>query len=97
MVKESMNNLNELTMPKFKSSNWDRFKEVPQKLNEMFAHEGKCTICGGPVKMYRDSNTYKLKPSECQCLHCGQYYYMEIENIDAWEKQQWQQKTSRRS
>lgn len=77
-------------------SNWKRYKEPSILLKQMFAHEGHCEICGGIVKMYRDSTTYRLKPEECQCIACGQYYHMEIPDIDAWEKEQWDQKIRRK-
>jgi hypothetical protein len=84
-------------MEKRSGSTWNRYKEPPEQLNEMHAHEGQCRYCKNVVKMYRDSVTYKLKPKECQCILCGQYYYMDIPDLDAWEKEQWQQKTSMRT
>jgi transcription elongation factor Elf1 len=67
----------------------------PMKLDSMYAHEGKCVLCGEIVKMLRHSITHRLKPDACYCLHCGQAYYMEIPDIDAWEVEQWNQKAEK--
>jgi hypothetical protein len=70
-----------------------RGNETPEKLNEMTAHEGKCRHCGSAVKMSRSKfYPYRLRPDCCFCILCGQRYWMEIENIKAWEREQWKQK-----
>lgn len=69
-----------------------RIGEPPEKI-EMLAHSGKCRYCGGVVKMMRDRTTAKLQPDNCQCLMCGQRYFVEIKgNITEWEIEQWEQK-----
>lgn len=73
-----------------------RVNEEPELLKEMLAHSGECKYCGtnGLVKMVRDKDTFRLKPDQCYCVVCGQRYYMEIADLDAWELKQWQQKTA---
>ena len=69
-----------------------RIKEPPEKI-EMFAHSGECRHCKGLVKMMRDPKSFKLQPNNCQCLCCGQPYYVEIQGtIEEWELNQWKQK-----
>ena len=68
-------------------------KEPILKLESMHAHSGECVVCqNGIVKMMRDAGTFRLRPDWVSCLNCGQRYFMEIHDLDAWELQQWQQK-----
>ena len=69
-----------------------RNREPSELLDAMHAHKGACTHCKGPVKMVLHPATYEPMPSNCICLFCGQRYYMEIADIDAWELEQWRQK-----
>lgn len=69
-----------------------RINEPSEKI-EMFAHSGECKYCNGIVKMMRDFETFKLQPDNCQCLLCGQRYFVEIiGSIEEWELNQWKQK-----
>lgn len=63
-----------------------------EELKEMKAHTGQCTDCEGPVKMLRDPVNMHLLPDQCFCLQCGKTYFMTIEDIHAWEMEQWEQK-----
>jgi hypothetical protein len=69
-----------------------RFNQPPEELASMYAHKGTCVHCGGMVKMLRDSKTGKINPDQCFCFGCGQHYYMLIDDIENWEKTQWEQK-----
>lgn len=69
-----------------------RIDAPAEKLELMTAHQGICRHCSGPVKMERDQKTLDLLPDQCWCFACGQHYYMEIKDIKAWEKEQWEQK-----
>jgi hypothetical protein len=69
-----------------------RVSHPVEKLESMTAHSGDCSHCQGIVKMERDRQTFKLRPDRCRCFLCGQGYYMEIADIDAWERLQWKQK-----
>ena len=69
-----------------------RCNEPRELLREMHAHKGVCTHCNGAVKMMRHYRSMKLMSHRCQCLFCGQRYYMEISDIDASELEQWRQK-----
>lgn len=71
-----------------------RTEEPPELLAEMHAHVGLCRHCGGIVKMARSQETGKLMPDSCHCFFCGQRYFMEIADIDAWEAEQWDQKAT---
>ena len=72
---------------------WElRFKQPSEKI-EMIAHKGECHYCGGIVKMPRNSETQALEPDKCWCLRCGQHYYVETDNIQEWELNQWRQKS----
>jgi hypothetical protein len=71
-----------------------RKEKKMKKLEKMTAHKGVCDDCHGPVKMPRDEVTLELLPRKCFCLRCGQRYFMEIEDLEAWEVEQWQQKSS---
>lgn len=69
-----------------------RIGKLPEKI-DMYAHSGVCRYCEGIVKMMRDPSTFKLQPNNCQCLFCGQPYYVEIPgSIEDWELNQWKQK-----
>lgn len=69
-----------------------RIGEPPEEI-EMVAHSGECKYCGGIVKMMRDMKTAKLQPDNCQCLLCGQKYFVNIKgDIHKWEIEQWRQK-----
>lgn len=65
----------------------------PRKLEKMYAHTGECEDCKGPVKMMRDKASGDLLFHACWCLCCGQTYFMQIEDKEAWEKEQWRQKS----
>lgn len=71
-----------------------RGRKAQEKLDKMTAHEGECHHCHGPVKMFRGDDG-ALLPNRCMCLQCGQHYFMEIEDIHAWEVEQWEQKWKR--
>lgn len=77
---------------KWKWRKMTRVNEPAELLEEMVAHVGECKHCGGIVKMMRKLETYALDPNACFCLYCGQPYFMEIENLYAWEMEQWKQK-----
>lgn len=83
--------INEFNMEKLGT----RRNEPPEKLEEMFAHEGICRYCNGPVKMWRDQKTLVLLPELCFCIVCSQKYFMEIDDLEAWEAEQWRQKDSK--
>lgn len=73
-----------------------RGNRPPERLLEMRAHCGSCAHCGGTIKMERFSTRpYALRPDRCRCWKCGQSYFMEIENIDEWELEQWKQKDAK--
>ncbi len=78
---------------KVQGTNFDiRIGKTPEKI-EMMAHSADCRYCNGVVKMMRDPETFKLQPNNCQCLMCGQRYYVEITStIEEWELEQWRQK-----
>lgn len=72
-----------------------RIEEPPEKI-EMVAHSAECRYCKGIVKMMRDMETGRLQPNNCQCLLCGQRYFVEIEgDIYQWELNQWRQKAEK--
>ncbi len=72
-----------------------RVDEPPEKI-DMVAHSAECMYCEGIVKMMRDMNTAKLQPDNCQCLLCGQRYFVEIKgDIGEWELNQWRQKAEK--
>jgi hypothetical protein len=58
----------------------------------MKAWKGVCKYCGGVVKMLRDSKSQELAPDSCVCFRCLQGYHMQIENMESFEKEQWEQK-----
>lgn len=66
----------------------------PERLESMYAHKGKCLHCGNIVKIYVNEKTNRPDPLMCCCIRCGQRYYMEIEDMDKWLCEQWQQKES---
>lgn len=72
-----------------------RLNKSPEHLKEMTAHTGKCVHCAGPVKMPRGKKM-ELLPEYCWCIQCGQRYFMKIDDINAWEIKQWEQKAARR-
>lgn len=48
----------------------------------------------------RDRDTGILQPDNCQCLQCGQKYFVDIredgiEDIHEWELNQWRQKAEK--
>lgn len=71
-----------------------RFDE-PSETITFEAHTGACRYCGGIVKMCRDPKTFRLLPSRCLCLQCGQPYHVVTDDLEAWERQQWDQKAAR--
>lgn len=73
-----------------------RVGEPPEKI-EMVAHSAECRYCQGIVKMMRDMKTGRLQPDNCQCLLCGQRYFVEIQEIGEgeWELNQWRQKAEK--
>lgn len=72
-----------------------RIGEPPEKI-EMVAHSAECGHCKGIVKMMRDMKTGRLQPDNCQCLLCGQRYFVEIQgDILQWELNQWRQKAEK--
>jgi len=72
-----------------------RIEESPEKI-EMVAHSGVCRYCKGIVKMMRDMKTARLQPDNCQCLLCGQRYFVGIEgDVGEWELNQWRQKAEK--
>ena len=70
-----------------------RLDREPLLLESMKAHTGKCHYCDGPVKM--PVMEAKLETQKCFCLFCGQRYYMEIPDINAWVVEQWEQKLNK--
>ena len=44
-------------------------------------HLGSCKYCGEAVKMMRTSDTLQLIPDGCNCLLCGQHYFVEFEDL----------------
>jgi hypothetical protein len=60
-------------------------------LSEMWAWKGVCKYCDGVVKMLRETKSCKLAPDSCVCFRCLQSYHMEIEDIETFEKEQWEQ------
>jgi hypothetical protein len=71
-------------------------KDSPKEfLHQMIAHSGKCIYCEGVVKMTRHRITCELDPKKCFCLQCGQKYWMDILDIEEWEREQWRQKKER--
>lgn len=72
-----------------------RVGEPPEKI-EMVAHSAECRYCKGIVKMMRDMNTGRLQLDNCQCLLCGQRYFVEIQgDVGEWELNQWRQKAEK--
>ena len=72
-----------------------RIEEPPEKI-KMVAHSAECRYCKGIVKMMRSMETGRLQPDNCQCLLCGQRYFVEIEgDIYEWELNQWRQKAEK--
>ena len=69
-----------------------RIKKPREYLASMRGHNGVCLYCGSIVKMGRDHETMHLNPDHCWCLQCGQQYFMIIDDIRAWEEEQWKQK-----
>lgn len=60
---------------------------------EFFGHSGTCVKCeDGIVKMKRRRDTFELDPNDCQCLGCGQSYFVEVKDIEEFEDRQWEQK-----
>lgn len=70
------------------------FEDEPELLSEMIAHRGKCHACGNIVKMLRGEGG-ALTPQNCYCLYCGKRYFMQIDDLSAWEEEQWKQKSLR--
>lgn len=65
-------------------------------LMTMRAHRGQCEMCGNlaGVVMRREPDSFALCPDFCWCMECGQRYHMIIPDINAWEKEQWEQKNA---
>lgn len=68
-----------------------RMKQPTERLprsNFVEHHLGECKYCRdeydspGPVKMMRDSSL-QLLPDCCNCLLCGQRYYIAYEDLEA--------------
>lgn len=69
-----------------------RIKCPPERLPKscfLEPHLAECKYCQdeydkpGPVKMMRDSNTLRLMPDHCNCLLCGQTYFIAYEDLEA--------------
>lgn len=65
-------------------------------LKEMHGHSGVCLFCPdgqGTVKMRRENEEpFRLIPNACWCLLCGQSYFMEISDLEAFDRDQWIEK-----
>jgi hypothetical protein len=71
-----------------------RGDEKPERIKELVGFKGECKYCGdmGLVQIFRNMKTLALEFDRCYCLLCGQRYFIEVEDVKAWEEKQWQQK-----
>jgi hypothetical protein len=67
----------------------------PEEIKNFWGHSGTCHYCKGIVKMHISSKTYLPLPDLCNCLLCGQRYYVVTDDIDKWIGEQWVQKNNR--
>lgn len=68
-----------------------RIEEPEEELKDMTAFRGSCSHCSGVILMSLTS-TGEMNPDGCQCIQCGQRYFMKINDRATWEAEQWAQK-----
>jgi len=69
-----------------------RYKEPPEEIT-MTGFKGTCKHCQGVVKMFREpAEPYRLLINKCVCFNCGQSYCVVVDDVEAWQQEQWKQK-----